>query len=492
MGRSRAFCVVFLLLNLLLSAYFLDAWLTPNAASRALPVLTLYEQGAIRIDDYHRFTADKALIDGHYYSDKAPLSTLVVYPFYRIYRLFVPEDQEADLLARYPIYIWEPITRELDGRLITFPKLQPVLLLGSFLCGSVPFLLLLFLLFLTLVHASPGGSPSPVTLSMLGLYGSYLFVLSGTYFGSLLAGALLLGAYHLLKQLGSEGRECEGRSLMWAGGLTGLATLAEFTCAVAVPIWCGLLYFRRRTLREVALFIAGGIPPLLVFLAYNSMTTGSLIDLPYRHEATEEFAQMREVAVGFGWPSWEALWGLTVSRFRGIFHFAPVLLPIGYLFLLKARRRGGAMLVDNYLVLPAAAHFLIVSCFYMWWGGWSYGPRHLAPLVFLILFEGLLQLSRRDPSRGVFLALGLWGLLTSWMAKATRVYMMPADVSDPLLDLMLPDLLAQKLNANSLPTLFLGLPPLLSVMLWPVIFALCWWILSAWQSKLQPPGTQGQ
>jgi len=82
----RGFLLVFFFVNLLLASFFLDAWLTPNSTSRGLPVLTLYEEGTLRIDTYSKFTVDKALVNGHYYSDKAPLSTFLVYPFYRVFR----------------------------------------------------------------------------------------------------------------------------------------------------------------------------------------------------------------------------------------------------------------------------------------------------------------------------------------------------------------------------------------------------------------------
>ena len=44
----------FVAVNLLLSAYFLDAVPSPNPTSRALPVLTIYEEGRYAIDTYEK------------------------------------------------------------------------------------------------------------------------------------------------------------------------------------------------------------------------------------------------------------------------------------------------------------------------------------------------------------------------------------------------------------------------------------------------------
>ena len=71
----------FVAVNLLLSAYFLDAVPSPNPTSRALPVLTIYEEGRYAIDTYEKSTMDKSYVNGHYYSDKAPGAALTAVPF---------------------------------------------------------------------------------------------------------------------------------------------------------------------------------------------------------------------------------------------------------------------------------------------------------------------------------------------------------------------------------------------------------------------------
>ena len=82
----------FVAVNLLLASYFLDSVPSPNPTSRALPVVTLYEEGRYAIDTYEKFTMDKSFVNGHYYSDKAPLTTWIVLPFYGALKLLhVPE-----------------------------------------------------------------------------------------------------------------------------------------------------------------------------------------------------------------------------------------------------------------------------------------------------------------------------------------------------------------------------------------------------------------
>ena len=51
----------FVLVNLLLSAYFLDSVPSPNPVSRMLPVLTIYERHTLQIDDSQDFSAPLVL-----------------------------------------------------------------------------------------------------------------------------------------------------------------------------------------------------------------------------------------------------------------------------------------------------------------------------------------------------------------------------------------------------------------------------------------------
>src|SRR6201993_1308275 len=60
-------------------AYFYQAggW---NQNTRFDLVRAVLEQGTFSIDKYHANTGDKAFVDGHYYSDKAPGLSLISIP----------------------------------------------------------------------------------------------------------------------------------------------------------------------------------------------------------------------------------------------------------------------------------------------------------------------------------------------------------------------------------------------------------------------------
>ena len=74
--------VVFFLLVLALCSWHLDTGRNANTISRAAMVAALVEHGTLCIDPYEALTEDKALVAGHYYSEKAPLPALIVAPFW--------------------------------------------------------------------------------------------------------------------------------------------------------------------------------------------------------------------------------------------------------------------------------------------------------------------------------------------------------------------------------------------------------------------------
>ncbi len=332
-GAARLFSVIFIVANILLSVYFLDSVPSPNPTSRVLPVLTLYEEGTYAIDKYEKLTIDKAFINGHYYSDKAPLSTLVVLPFYGLLRALDLTGTDA--------FHW-----------------LPVALLGDVLCGSLPFVVLLWLVLRKLVGVAP--ATNPVLLCLFPLYGSCVFAYSGVFMGHLLAGILLCGSYILLKRR---------RYPTACGLLLGLAVLAELPAALAVPIWAVAIARTRR--RDLFWFLAGGLPCVLALLLSNYAITGSLVTMPYAYVATTAFAGMR-TAYGVSLPKPDALWGLLFSTYRGLFFYAPGLIVIAIAYVAA---RGTKVFREDLLSplgLLAVCYVLLISSYFVWWGGWAY------------------------------------------------------------------------------------------------------------------------
>jgi hypothetical protein len=431
---------IFVAVNLVLAGYFLDSVPSPNPTSRALPVLTVYEEGTYAIDTYEKFTMDKSFVNGHYYSDKAPLTTWIVLPFYGLLKL---------------LHVPEPGGEK--------PRWLPVTLLGDFLCGTVPFVVLVWLVLRKLVRDT---SPtSAVLLCMLPLYGSFVFAYAGVFMSHVLAGALLVGSYILLKRRTHPA---------FCGFLLGLAILAEFPTALALPIWAVVIGRRAGSdwraaggwnRRELVTFVLGGLPCAVALLLYNHAITGSFVKMPYDYIADAAFSEMRS-GYGISLPQPAAIWGLLFSTYRGMFFYAPPLTIVAFAYLLT---RGPKVFRDAVLTplgVLAICFLALISSYFAWWGGWAYGPRHLIPLAMLLFYEGLPMLTRTGGYRGWIYAASAAGIGMVWIAKSTALYIMPEQFSNPVFDIALPAFLNRQLRHDAVPTMWFGIDPLVAAWIW--------------------------
>lgn len=431
-SAHRLEVLVVFLSALLLCSWHLDSGHNANTVSRAAMVAALVEHGDLRIDAYHELTADKALVNGHYYSEKAPLPALLVTPFWWVlHRAHLVTPGEHGLLT--------------DG----------LLKLGGFLCGSVPLALIITLTWLRLKDrhtALPAG-----WMALLPFLGSFLFVYSGSFHGHLIAALFLLLAW----------RSRTGEHHAWAGAWAGAAVLSEYSLFLFPLAWV-LHDLLQRRWRELLRLCIGGAPWLLLLLAANWKVTGSPFTLPYAHVA--EHVDRSGGIFGLSLPSWQALWGLLLSSYRGLFTHAPVALITVFTFLVLRPRTGLREWLTHPLILPAVALVLMMSAHSMWWGGWAFGPRHLTGLAVLLLAGGVPLLPDRSWVRWSFLALSAWGLLIAIGAKSTTWYGLPTGVLRPFREMIAPMLRGKALTTLQWPV-EVGFSPAMGSFLFLLTFA---------------------
>jgi hypothetical protein len=130
-------------------------------------------QGDLNIDEYEQWSLDKAKIGDHYYTDKAPFTT------YLLLAVAAP----LDFLSVFD-----------HSRLIE--TYRGLIGLGAVICGSVPFLAVLFMCYAKARRFV--GESEAMIITMLLVYGSNLYVYAGVLWGHMLCGALLVVGLHLL------------------------------------------------------------------------------------------------------------------------------------------------------------------------------------------------------------------------------------------------------------------------------------------------------
>jgi hypothetical protein len=231
---------------------------------------------------------------------------------------------------------------------------------------------------------------------------------------------------------------------MLAGAAMGAATSINYLCA---PLALILLIAKTRG-KNALLYIGGGVPFALFLAWYHWAAFGSPLRTPI---ATTNPAFLDRAAfLGiFYLPQLDALWGITLSPYRGLFYLAPMLL-FAVVALVRAKQ---------WTILTFTAPLLLLhASFNGWHGGYTIGPRYLLPIVPLLALR--LRDAANTRARPLFFAAAVISLLFNF--AATAVDPQPPDrLRDPLGKYELPALLTGSAADDAsvppwLPALYTG------------------------------------
>ena len=412
-------------------AYFYQAggW---NQNSRFALVRAILEHHTLRIDDYSAQTGDKAVWQGHYYSDKAPgVSLLALAPAAaaRAISRVAGVDPEG-----YPGIAWTSYVATVATSGV-FTLIAALLVMRLSLQWG-------FSRNAALFAATAYGIASPAWCY------ATLFMAHG-----LTAGCLML-AYVAAVDLGSvDATAVLRRRLSWAlGAWAGLAVISEFQAAVPASFMVMLVIAtsRDRGLRDVSTtatgILAGGLIAGLVLLVYNAFAFGSPLHIGYASE--EGFEQLHSGFFGITYPEWWRVREILVGSYRGLLPLSPLVAvtPIGLIMLARMPARRLEAFVAG--AIPAF-YLLLNASYYYWEGGWAYSPRQIMPaLPFLALGLAPLWDSWGRVGRILLSAGWLWGAALTLVAVSTTPQP-PGDVRAPVRELLWPAFEEGDLSLNN-------------------------------------------
>jgi hypothetical protein len=426
---TRAYAAILFVALFASYAYFYEAggW---NQNSRFALVRAITGRGTFRIDSFENCTGDRALYDGHFYSDKAPGVALAAVPFVAAGRLVcraVRVDPESYAGIAALSYVATVATCGL-----------PIALAG--LC-------------LFFVARRFGASPGAAALVVVAFgLGTPMWAYATIFYGHALSAAGLIVAYTAALALGDSDSGRRDMLLGAAvGGAAGWATVTEFPAAVPAVILTVFALARawphgwRRVARTAVAVGLAATACAVVLGAYHWACFGSPFHVAYTSE--EGFAAMKEGFFGLSMPKVIRLRHILTGDYRGLLPLTPVLAltPIGLALLISKRVSRGAAIVA---VLIAAFYILLNSSYYYWEGGWSYGPRHMSPAIgFLCLGLARLWNHGRVAGRLALGCLALYGVGLSLIAVSTMPQP-PGDMYQPVSQLLWPAFQAGKLSLN--------------------------------------------
>ncbi len=481
--------------------YFTYAWpgfWNTNEYSRIFLTRSLVDHQSFAIDKViitHN-TQDKSYFDGHYYTNKAPASSLIAVPAYLLIRLG-------------EIYSGLTLSEEM------------VLYLIKTVCLSLPSALFLLLLFKFWNYISMNYHFRRAGLIVFSL-GTMIWPYSSMYYSHQLAGMSLFLAFLIL--FAGKGTKAYRRVIFEAGFFCGLAFALEYPSALlavllfvygtmvfekpaqilyspvliavgiaafllrpaaaaglgVIPAWiafwaveAAVVFFLLWKAPILIAFILGALLPVAVTFYYHSKCFGGILQLPYFFETYGPFAAAhREGIAGVVFPAdiaqlrnfFSSFLQLLISPYRGLFFYSPVLL-LGISGIIKMIRDEEWRKEGWFIFSAVLVYFLFLSAFSDWEGGWSMGPRHLVPLLPFLMTALIFQLGRmgrKATSRLVTILapLALVSIVFTFAGTASFPYF-PKEMKNPLFEIAA-FFLGRGVSAPSLGTLA-GLKEIISL-----------------------------
>jgi hypothetical protein len=335
-----------------------------NANSRFGMIFSIVQEGSLSIDNFQNQpgteTGDKANYNGHYYSDKAigpsVVGAIVYEPLYWIKRVF---------------------------NRVSLPSAKIIL---TFLVIGLPSAIAGSLMFILCYYLSKDRTRAYLASMTIALGTMYL-PFSSIFFSHQFASSLIFSAFFMVFFLKENPEVCNNWYLFVIGSLLGWALISEFpTIAIilAIVIYYFSIIWKKppyRRSRSFLLPMLGGSIPILLQLLYNKLCFGNFFSFGYSFSNNQNFyVAMGQGLMGIHLPDLMVLFYMTFHPLMGLFWESPVLLTsiigAGYMFRLN-RYRSEAILA----VWIIGSYLVLMSGYYMWWGGTVFGPRHIIPVL---------------------------------------------------------------------------------------------------------------
>lgn len=382
----------------------------------------------------------------HYYSVKAPGTSLLGVPFYAAYRAYAGDsfDREEALWA-------------LRAGATILP------------------LLLFFAFFHRFLHQTIERAPLAdlgfysVTLGSVLLGYGYLFASHAT------SAAAAFSAFGLLELARRRGGASLRASFV-AGVCAAGASFFEYPAFIASALLCLFALWALRPRRRLLPFALGAALPTLAMMHFQWRAFDNPLSPGHLFVENAAFRALHEQGL-FGSSGFhaDAALRLLVDLRLGLLTTSPlfVLAPAGLLLLVWRRpSRAGGVVAAAICLLT----YLMICTMVMWDGGWAIGPRYLVLTLPFLGWASVVALdrgARRWPRSMLALGLGCLGggLLVSGLLSMYYPHL-PPEISRPLSQLF-PTLLAQDFAPHNAANL-LGLYGTLSMLPMAVLGAGVW------------------
>ncbi|MCB9707713.1 MAG: hypothetical protein H6714_02830 [Myxococcales bacterium] len=406
----------------------------PNERSRLYLSMALVDHGTLHIDELlrrHGVIFDLSAYKGHYYTDKAPGSSLLGALIYGSLRLFSPASSWS-IRALLLVMRW--------GLMI------PITVLGFFVLRNL-------MAKLTIAE------PIRDICSMAWALGSAAFHYGRAFYGHQIVAVCLLLAVWLLWPT-----QTKNKSVLYslaAGALCGLAAITEYQAAIpCIFVACFHLW---TTLKGTKLklwwaFCVGAVPFAVLLFTYNYLVFENPFALSYHHLFNEGAQSLHTQGIGgVGFFHWQYFLGALFSGHRGLLATSPWLMFVVPGVVYGLRQYAPPYRGITWLMFGTVIYYLaFISGSNMWFAGWSFGLRLFVPalpLCTIFAAMGMHHLWERVSWRILALGTISSSILYNQVVGVTLPEL-PPSAKNPIFDTVVPLLSSTQIIPNWVSMLF--------------------------------------
>lgn len=381
LGLRRGACLFAMCWLVFASAHYEEpGW---NVNSRFALTRAIVERGSFIVDglvngegrDY--YTEDRAFYEGHYYSDKIIGVSLLGVPARGMVRLVEIATGWAPSVAT--VRYWTTV--------------------GSIsVCAALAATVIASLL---LALGATAGQA--LLLTVAASFGTMLWGYSALFYSYVPAILFALTAYNVLLRARLAGG-VGPLAMALAGVAIGASLLCEYTLGIVAAALGVYAIVHGRPRWGVVYYGLAALAVLSVFAVYTLICFDEMC-IPYKHLENKQFLEgMSEGVQGIEGFRLSTLYYITIHPYRGVFWLSPFLL-LSLVAVVRMGVESRRFRIDAFMIGAIFLGYVAFnSSYYMWWGGWSMGPRHLIPGLPLMVLP-LLWLLR-------------WNRVWAWATRA--------------------------------------------------------------------------
>lgn len=418
------------LVSLFTYAYFYQA-ADQSIAARFDLIRSILERRTLWIDGFCGYnTADIISVGGHYYSVKAPGTSLTgLLPWSLVTWFLSPIFQRNEFLG------WALATYL--ATVLTISVLIATLTVVMYRLGKA-------------LGASPARSAA---VALIMAFATILFPYATEMTGEPVAAFCLMTSFYLMVTFANA--PAWDRAL-GAGALAGWAVLNDFPSLLVAAALGFYALAKLPKWRHVISFSAGAAAAGAILMLYNWGAFQHPFFMSYQAYKMAGNTQFPEQAVGFvglTYPRLKILWDILVDPQRGLLFCNPVLILAvpGLVYFWRSGRRA-----EFFVTIEAIAAFIVFNASFgesiiSWGGGTATGPRQLAPMIPFMALTLLFLPASID-----YLTAALAGLSALYMLAATSTNPhFPYEYDNPVWQFALPHYFHGDLSFNR-DTFFAG------------------------------------